>query len=1550
MAYVVSTRSSQGTGGNLTVALPDHVDDDVIVIFISGLNTTSLTTVPSGWLSVGTLGGSGSADNWIYYQRVGTGAAPLTGPAFVYSGSSFNIGAIAMVVRGADVTSTTSAIGSYVESTSASAWSVTTGTLGSLTDPNTLILLFCSGERTNEDPFFDGGNGIDLEYNVDPASTHNILGVGYTYEQGATSETFKAVTANSSLSGIGVFALVINDDGNDVVRGYAKKGFADLVNVNLGDQGEAVSGQVDITDSLDVGYSPVISQITNSESSVVEDVVSDNFNGAAEGALHFLFPNNIGLGSQANSAESGDIIVNTVEFTGTVDLSSSKVALSCTIDKPLLESLDGLGRVIGFGDDTNASFFLFDGSNSTVKSFLGIQTYVFNTADTGYEIDTAGAGSLSWSAVKHIMHGFKPTNYSSVNARFGPVYKLSTMEMLGGSSTLPCSFDDCAKAAKGGALNTIRNQGGQTTGQFYSMHDIQIGNTTEDVFWRSEFESVEFPPAYSYDDGVVQVQADAGAFSLKIEVTSGSTVDLDVTTLNMGNFNVYEVSSLTSTSAAYSFNGCNVLTGDPTIYALGLDTYAGKSFIGCKELTINGFNDRTTKTIGAATISNCDDTYAVTVTNQDEFEALKNITFSGNNYSIRITGNHGGDTWSLAGATVTGGTGSYDIRYEGTGTFTVEVDNSSGWTQPRAEATTGTLTISSPTVTLTVNSSESGSDIKIFNTNTQTIEASATGTTASTTATGTYDLTVQKAGFLPQRQTGVTLGASSVTVDITLVSDPIYSSGHGLVFTTDYDYAPATRVLTIAANQEGRDLYSALIEDFISETTLRNCPFPLIAVGPDRIDFKAVGNFNSATTVGATIDSGDIQFWKGAGMEWEDDTTGNPVKKFYSIKSANTLQAGTVVGYTQGNNGTAAESTLVSNQVNEVIQYYEDTNGDGTPDYNYTGHLLFKGFKDGYYQARWDVINDSGVTTLESYEYTINLLQDAIAGTTGDQSITIATLTDHTGAPITVGGKSFDYELVDPGVNTAENLLAQYNYDVFTAVDTLISGSLYTSYKAFDLPDLIIESGSNYDTERGYFEGDGAVTDLSGVYLSRSSADHPDISRFQSNDGTYYTPAVTSNISITGMPTAGNEIRLQVSNETAKTASAWAATTEYAQGSKVLRSTGLGTENTAGLYYVATTGGTSSGSEPTFPTVVGNTVADGTVTWTCFAILYYDDDPASAGYADSYTDGEEFDTGDTFRVRFAELNTSTSFKTFNTTGIVSSTGFTVPVNAEAEPIYATNAVDGSDASVTGRFTADFVNNEIDIDVDQDFAATEAYAYYCYELTQSQGMYQFWDAITAIDEANYRINTSVVSIYFDSTAAFVKQTDSARIFRDDGLRPALDPTTGDNGIEINWRNPVYAYDGGGGGFTSGDRATLDAAATQASLTSVDGKVDTIDTNVDSILVDTSTTIPAQISGLNDLSAAQVNAEVDTALTDYDAPTKAELDAAVAPLSTFDPSTDTLEGSETYDESLRLVRAATVGESTTVGDTVTFRDAADTKDRITATTDSEGQRTSITTDGA
>ena len=83
-------------------------------------------------------------------------------------------------------------------------------------------------------------------------------------------------------------------------------------------------------------------------------------------------------------------------------------------------------------------------------------------------------------------------------------------------------------------------------------------------------------------------------------------------------------------------------------------------------------------------------------------------------------------------------------------------------------------------------------------------------------------------------------------------------------------------------------------------------------------------------------------------------------------------------------------------------------------------------------------------------------------------------------------------------------------------------------------------------------------------------------------------------------------------------------------------------------------------------------------------------------------------------------------------------------------------------------------------------------------------------------------------------------------------------------------------------TNTDMRGTDSAATAANLA-------TVDSNVDAILVDTSTTIPAQISGLNDLSSA----DVDTALATYDGPTNAEMVArTLAAADYFDPSADTV----------------------------------------------------------
>lgn len=1392
MAYVVRNKTEYFNGvSSFTPSLPAHENGDLILIFMSNdWTNNTYSTVTSGWTKEVEESGGAVAACFSFYA-LGSGS---TNPTFT-TGTARDCVATAVVIKGAPTSSAIDTSGS----TQGSTFRSTTQTVTTTTN-NCLLLEYVMLETRSKQLFFEPEVALIAQTNGGPIAGNYSGVLGWHIQQTAGLSTGHTY-ANSFSSNSGAkLTIAIKDDGNADLVGYVDPTtppaelitpWANAANLSYYDDGTKAVDPTSLIGTID-GVS------TTYKAAAANGVITPSINGTGY--------------SITSSGDWNKRLIFQRGLGNSWDLSGGALVSFSMLSEDKSVDFSTGARYLGFGSGdtsnvaTAAELFQFESSDSKVTADDGIAQFVIQPSKTS----DASFGSIDLTNIVKLFHSAYVTS-SDQDAGVGFIYKLSDMVLTGGSVAFPCSLLAASVHSETSALNTIKNQKGSSTGQYFCSQNIQVGSTNDSTYWDNSFQSVEYPSSYNSADVNIAVNTNSAALKFNVKPKSGDTVRMLNSTFNMGDFHRWEIDSSAVDADIYNFSGLNVLNATVTLQALSNVDYSGITFAGCKELTTNSAD-----LSGGVTISSCVDTYAITVTTEAEFNNLHNCIFKGNNYSIKITGNHGGDTWSATGMTVATGTGSYDIRYEGTGTLTIEVDIGSGFSQGRSEASVGTLTISSPTTTLTVNSSEAGSDIKIFNTTTQTIEASATGTTASTTAAGTYDWTVQKAGYLPQRGTGVVLSASSVTVDITLIEDPVYNASHGLTFTTDYSYDASTRIMTIVANQEGRNLYSALIDDFISETALRNCPFPLTAVGPDRVDFKAIGYYNSATTVGATIDSGDVTFWKGAGMEWEHDTTGNPTKKFYSIKSANTLQASSVVGYTQVNNGTPVEATLVSNQVNQVVQFFEDTNGDGSADYSYTGHLLFKGFKTGYYQARWDVINDSGITTLEAYEYTINLLQEAIAGATGDQAVTITTLTDHTGAPKVVSGKSFDYELVDPAVTTGENLLAQYNYDVFTAVSTAIAGTLYTSYKAFDLPDIIIEAGTAYETEYGRFEGDGAVTDYSGIYVSQSAADHPDFTRHQSNDGTYYVKPITANITISNLPDdVGGDTRLQIYNTTTAT-------------------------------------------------------------------LIYSGDPSGTGYTDSYTDGDAAyaSSGDSVRIRFAHANAGTSFEWGET--IVTATSDGIVANGdnfvEVDAVYATNAIDGS---TVAKFNYDSVGDQFNLAIASNFTAAEMFAFYCYTLTTATGIEGAFGAFEAVDAGNYKNITAIADIFLDNeTTASKRQTDTARIYKDDGSYPVLDPTTSGFGIDINWQNVVYVVTAGSG-LTAGQASELTAAAST---------------------------------------------------------------------STFNPTVDELETGETYAEAMRLMRAEAAGKVAVSGSTVSFRDANDTKDRIVATVDTNGQRTAVTTDGS
>lgn len=114
--------------------------------------------------------------------------------------------------------------------------------------------------------------------------------------------------------------------------------------------------------------------------------------------------------------------------------------------------------------------------------------------------------------------------------------------------------------------------------------------------------------------------------------------------------------------------------------------------------------------------------------------------------------------------------------------------------------------------------------------------------------------------------------------------------------------------------------------------------------------------------------------------------------------------------------------------------------------------------------------------------------------------------------------------------------------------------------------------------------------DISGANLARALYGSVSAVASGSVAGEAATAYAGALLSLANMPasTPGYSITAPAASPTSR-----ANTTAYALGDYVVPAA------PNGFFYKATAAGTSGGSVPTYPTVIGDTVVDGTVTWTC---------------------------------------------------------------------------------------------------------------------------------------------------------------------------------------------------------------------------------------------------------------------------------------------------------------------------------------------------------------
>lgn len=208
-------------------------------------------------------------------------------------------------------------------------------------------------------------------------------------------------------------------------------------------------------------------------------------------------------------------------------------------------------------------------------------------------------------------------------------------------------------------------------------------------------------------------------------------------------------------------------------------------------------------------------------------------------------------------------------------------------------------------------------------------------------------------------------------------------------------------------------LYSFLKDRWKADSTLIKFPFPMTPITDEQFEFTNGWNLDNVDDTGA----------KGGASASSATTTGlirtggwsvnagpgtNDTERWFSFITLGELDSGDQVYYRQVNDTTSTPTqVLLTGRANQAIQYYSDTNADGTPDYNYATFFeaYVRTWSKTYADATLADIGAEAGTSYQAYRFPLANATDvkvtySEAAAAGD-NIAIATLAGN-GTTVTV--------------------------------------------------------------------------------------------------------------------------------------------------------------------------------------------------------------------------------------------------------------------------------------------------------------------------------------------------------------------------------------------------------------------------------------------------------------------------------------------------------------------------------------------------------------------
>lgn len=678
MAYIAEQKQQplQGTSNTITVPLLAGINWDLqlIVIVCHDTPITAVTGTNLTWTKqIWTV-----SSKFVYVYTAPVGVSTDTSVAFTTTAATTENTVSQYIIKWYD---STTPIVTPVHSQVISSRSPTSPTITTSIDDALImtIAVWSNFNHIRQPETLVNKGFISITW-------HTFLNVSYNYLRSfGTSSAQTFYWATETAINFEMITLAINDDGTGAIGGYIDSTLPTHKYIHLMDSSLAngILGE-------SPGYDPTISNETITTLSHWT-YTNNNTSAGIPWGINSPYEEDVLTWFIFTTAVTGDVnmggsgITETYGITDNYDLSGEIITFSATTVLNIwMEDIEKISFTIGLWDKTNATFWQIGASNSR-PSFAQPAPTIIDIDDASFIMDTkwTPVSTSIWSVLlgAEFLSAGIPVSLSAISI-------MRSGGFVGGSTNDPVSFNTVFEIMKRSNVHTIKKLEFLSDNQFFLAWHIQIW-WTEDVYWDSSNQAVEFPWAYDEWERQINFKIGAWKLTLTVDATSGSTVILDSTSINFWNNHNFVLNS----SKSIQSDALVIINANVTLTNNWWSALWGVTFISCTEI-INSID-----LWGWNIISSTIGTQALTITSQLDLDKLANCDFKDNIRAILISGNH---TTLTIPAWLNFENNTVDLRYEWTTNLIIEVPNTSNliqaWVQQWSSWTITVETIADITI------------------------------------------------------------------------------------------------------------------------------------------------------------------------------------------------------------------------------------------------------------------------------------------------------------------------------------------------------------------------------------------------------------------------------------------------------------------------------------------------------------------------------------------------------------------------------------------------------------------------------------------------------------------------------------------------------------------------------------------------------------------------------------------------------------------------------------------------------------------------------------